>query len=264
MQEKRVVFTRPMTFWLAAAFVLPQLLITAIFFFYPAGQAVLGSFFMEDAFGTSKFFVGMENYQTLLHSGDYLQTLKTTGVFSVAVVFLSMGLALLMAIVADQALRGARIYKSIAVIPYAVAPPLAGVLWLFLFNPSGGAMTQVLGWFGITWNHMMNGNQALFLVIVAAAWKQISYNFLFFLAGLQAIPKSLVEAAAIDGAGFWRRFATIIFPVIFLISYSIHSNKPFYLYMKREPVFGYRTFKLNVILLLAIIARISIGNGGFR
>jgi sn-glycerol 3-phosphate transport system permease protein len=214
MQEKRIAFTNPRTFWLAAAFVAPQLLVTAIFFFYPAGQAVIGSFFMEDAFGTNKFFVGLENYEALLASSDYLHTLKVTAIFSVAVVFLSMGLALLMAIVADQALSGARIYKSIAVIPYAVAPPLAGVLWLFLFNPSGGAMTQVLGWFGITWNHMMNGNQALLLVVLAAAWKQVSYNFLFFLAGLQAIPKSLVEAAAIDGAGFWRRFATIIFPLL--------------------------------------------------
>ncbi len=214
MQEKRVAFTNPKTFWLAAAFVLPQLVVTAVFFFYPAGQAVFGSFFMEDVFGTSKMFVGLENYHTLFTSGDYLHTLKVTAVFSLAVVLLAMGLALLMAIVADQALAGARVYKSVVVIPYAVAPPLAGVLWLFLFNPSGGAMTQVLSWFGITWNHMMNGDQALLLVVLAASWKQISYNFLFFLAGLQAIPKSLVEAAAIDGAGFWRRFVTIIFPLL--------------------------------------------------
>lgn len=214
MQEKRVAFASPKAFWLAAAFVLPQLAVTAIFFFYPAGQAILGSFFMEDAFGTSRMFVGLANYKALFTSGDYLHTLWVTGIFSVAVVFIAMGVALLMAIVADQALSGARVYKSIAVVPYAVAPPLAGVLWLFLFNPSGGAMTQVLSWLGVTWNHMMNGNQALLLVIFSASWKQISYNFLFFLAGLQAIPKSLVEAAAIDGAGFWRRFATIIFPLL--------------------------------------------------
>ncbi|MDR2111641.1 MAG: sn-glycerol-3-phosphate ABC transporter permease UgpA [Candidatus Accumulibacter sp.] len=214
MQEKRVVFVKPRTFWLAVAFVLPQLLVTAIFFFYPAGQAILGSFFMEDAFGTSRMFVGLSNYETLFTSGDYLHTLKVTGVFSVAVVLVSMGFALLMAIVADQALSGARVYKSIAVIPYAVAPPLAGVLWLFLFNPSGGAMTQLMASFGITWNYRLDGDQALLLVIIAASWKQISYNFLFFLAGLQAIPKSLVEAAAIDGAGFWRRFATIVFPLL--------------------------------------------------
>ncbi|MDR3074397.1 MAG: ABC transporter permease subunit [Deltaproteobacteria bacterium] len=214
MQEKRIAFTDPKTFSLAFCFLLPQLAITAVFFFYPAGQAVLGSFFTEDAFGTTRIFVGLENYARLLTGGDYLYTLKVTAVFSLAVVLLSMGLALLLAIVADQALSGARVYKSVVIIPYAVAPPLAGVLWLFLFNPSGGAMTQVLAWFGVTWNHMMNGDQALFLITVAASWKQVSYNFLFFLAGLQAIPKSLVEAAAIDGAGFWRRFGTIIFPLL--------------------------------------------------
>lgn len=214
MQEKRVAFTDPKTFGLAACFVLPQLAVTAIFFFYPAGQAILGSFFMEDAFGITKIFVGLENYTRLFTGGDYTHTLQVTAVFSIAVVLLSMGLALLLAIMADQALKGAQAYKSIVVIPYAVAPPLAGVLWLFLFNPSGGAMTQVLSGFGVTWNHMMHGDQALVLVILAASWKQISYNFLFFLAGLQAIPKSLVEAAAIDGAGFWRRFATIIFPLL--------------------------------------------------
>ena len=214
MQEKRVAFTNPRTFALALCFVLPQLLVTAIFFFYPAGQAILGSFFMEDAFGATRIFVGLSNYARLFSSGDYLQTLSVTAVFSIATVTLSMSLALLMAIVADQALTGARVYKSIVVIPYAVAPPLAGVLWMFMFNPSGGAMTQVLHFFGITWNHMLNGDQALLLVVLAASWKQVSYNFLFFLAGLQAIPKSLVEAAAIDGAGFWRRFTSIIFPLL--------------------------------------------------
>ncbi len=214
MQEKRVAFTSPRAFGLALCFVLPQLLITAIFFFYPAGQAVMGSFFVEDTFGATRIFVGLENYARLFTSGDYLHTLTVTAVFSLATVALSMSLALLMAIVADQSLAGARVYKSIVVIPYAVAPPLAGVLWMFLFNPSGGAMTQVLGMLGITWNHMMNGDQALLLVVLAASWKQVSYNFLFFLAGLQAIPKSLVEAAAIDGAGFWRRFSSIIFPLL--------------------------------------------------
>ncbi len=214
MQEKRNVFINPRTFWLAAAFVLPQLIISVVFFFYPAGQAVLGSFFMEDAFGTTRFFAGLDNYTRLLGSGEYIHTISVTVVFSLATVLLSMGLALLLAIMADQSLTGTRVYKSVVVIPYAVAPPLAGVLWMFLFNPSGGAMTQVLGLFGVTWNHMLNGNQALLLVIMAASWKQVSYNFLFFLAGLQAIPKSMVEAAAIDGAGFWRRFFTIIFPLL--------------------------------------------------
>ncbi len=221
MQEKRNVFTNPKTFWLAAAFVLPQLAVSVVFFFYPAGQAIMGSFYMEDAFGTTRFFSGLDNYTRLFTSGDYTHTLYVTVIFSLAVVFISMGLALLLAIVADQALTGARIYKSVVVIPYAVAPPLAGVLWMFLFNPSGGAMTQVLSWFGITWNHMLNGEQALLLVVMAASWKQVSYNFLFFLAGLQAIPKSLVEAAAIDGAGFWRRFFTIIFPLLSPVTFFL-------------------------------------------
>ncbi|MDL2272778.1 sn-glycerol-3-phosphate ABC transporter permease UgpA [Desulfovibrio sp. OttesenSCG-928-I05] len=214
MQEKRYVFTAPSNFVLAACFLLPQMVVTILFFFYPAGQAIMGSFFMEDAFGLSKEFVGLDNYFALFASGDYLNSLWVTLIFSFFTVLLSMGFALILAIVADQAIKGEKFYKSSIIIPYAVAPPLAGVLWMFLFNPSGGAMTMILAKCGITWNHMLNGDQAMALVVIAASWKQVSYNFLFFLAGMQSIPKSLIEAAAIDGAGFWRRFGTIIFPLL--------------------------------------------------
>jgi sn-glycerol 3-phosphate transport system permease protein len=214
MQEKRYAFAAPRNFLLAACFVLPQLVVTAVFFFYPAGQAVVGSFFREDAFGLSREFVGLENYGRLLGSGEYLHAARVSLVFSVCTVLLSMGIALILAITADQAIRGAKFYKSAVILPYAVAPPLAGVLWMFLFNPSGGAMTQILALCGVRWNHMLSGDQALALIIIAASWKQIAYNFLFFLAGLQAIPKSLIEAAAIDGAGFWRRFSGIVFPLL--------------------------------------------------
>ena len=214
MQEKRYVFTSPSSYMLAACFLLPQLLVTIVFFFYPAGQAIMGSFFLEDAFGLSREFVGLDNYSALFHSSEYLNSLWVTLIFSVFTVAGSMAFALVLAVVADQAIKAEKFYKSAIIIPYAVAPPLAGVLWMFLFNPSGGAMTYVLSLFGITWNHMLNGGQAMTLVIIAASWKQVSYSFLFFLAGMQAIPKSLIEAAAIDGAGFWKRFATIIFPLL--------------------------------------------------
>ncbi|MDR2789098.1 MAG: sn-glycerol-3-phosphate ABC transporter permease UgpA [Candidatus Accumulibacter sp.] len=214
MQEKRYAFAAPRDFALAVCFILPQLVVTGLFFFYPAGQAVLGSFFMEDAFGLSKEFVGLENYRRLAESGEYLHSAWVSLVFSLSTVLLSMGLALVLAVTADQAIKGGKFYKSAVIIPYAVAPPLAGVLWMFLFNPSGGAMTRILAGLGVSWNHMLDGDQAMILIIIAASWKQISYNFLFFLAGLQAIPKSLIEAAAIDGAGFWRRFLGIVFPLL--------------------------------------------------
>ena len=195
MQDGRYAFRGKKHLLLPLLFLLPQLAITVVFFFYPAGEALMGSFYMEDSFGLSKEFVGLDNFITLFSDPSYLETL-------------------LFAVLADQVNWGGTLYKSMLIIPYAVAPPLAGVLWLFLFNPSGGVLTELLHHFGYTWNHKINGNQALFLLIVSASWKQISYNFLFFLAGLHAIPRSLIEAAAIDGASPWRRFRTIIFPLL--------------------------------------------------
>ena len=214
MQDGRYAFRGKKHLLLPLLFLLPQLAITVVFFFYPAGEALMGSFYMEDSFGLSKEFVGLDNFITLFSDPSYLETLRLTLVFSLATIVLTMGTALLFAVLADQVNWGGTLYKSMLIIPYAVAPPLAGVLWLFLFNPSGGVLTELLHQFGYTWNHKINGNQALFLLIVSASWKQISYNFLFFLAGLHAIPRSLIEAAAIDGASPWRRFRTIIFPLL--------------------------------------------------
>lgn len=214
MQDGRYAFRGKKHLLLPLLFLLPQLAITVVFFFYPAGEALMGSFYMEDSFGLSKEFVGLDNFITLFSDPSYLETLRLTLVFSLATIVLTMGTALLFAVLADQVNWGGTLYKSMLIIPYAVAPPLAGVLWLFLFTPSGGVLTELLHHFGYTWNHKINGNQALFLLIVSASWKQISYNFLFFLAGLHAIPRSLIEAAAIDGASPWRRFRTIIFPLL--------------------------------------------------
>ena len=214
MQDERYTFTGKKNLILPILFLLPQLVITVVFFFYPAGEAFMGSFYMEDSFGLSREFVGLENFYALFSDPSYLETLKLTIVFSLATIVLTMGTALLLAVVADQVTWGGTLYKSMLIIPYAVAPPLAGVLWLFLFNPSGGVLTDLLHQFGYLWNHKLNGNQALLLLVISASWKQISYNFLFFLAGLHAIPRSLIEAAAIDGASPWRRFRTIIFPLL--------------------------------------------------
>ncbi len=193
---------------------LPQLTVTLLFFIWPAGQAVWQSFWMEDAFGLSTEFVGFDNYRQLLTDPAYYRSLWTTLIFSAGVTLLSMGLSLLLAAMADQVVRGARFYRNLLIWPYAVAPAIAGVLWLFLFHPTVGVLAYLLDCLGIDWNHFLRGDQALLLVVIAAAWKQISYNFLFFLAGLQAIPASLHEAAAIDGAGPLRRFYSITFPLL--------------------------------------------------
>ena len=193
---------------------LPQLAITVLFFYWPASQAVWQSFLLQDAFGTSTEFVWFENYQTLFSDPGYLKAFINTAIFSSFVCVLSLSIALLFAVMADRAIRGAEIYKTLLIWPYAVAPAVAGVLWLFMFDPSLGMLARGLSSMGIAWNPRLNGNDAMLLVILAATWKQISYNFLFFLAGLQSIPKSVIEAAVIDGARPMRRFWTIIFPLL--------------------------------------------------
>jgi sn-glycerol 3-phosphate transport system permease protein len=192
----------------------PQLAITMVFFYWPASQAVWQSFLVQDAFGMSTEFVWFENYSYLFSKPDYYRALWNTVVFSSFVTTFSLGLALLFAVMADRHIRGHQIYTTLLIWPYAVAPAIAGVLWLFLFDPSLGMIGRWLNSVGINWNPRLDGNQAMALVIMAAVWKQISYNFLFFLAGLQAIPKSVIEAATIDGARPWRRFWTIIFPLL--------------------------------------------------
>jgi sn-glycerol 3-phosphate transport system permease protein len=190
------------------------MLITLVFFIWPAGQMLVQSVLLQDAFGLSTQFVWFENFSRLFADPYYLQAFRVTVIFSTATAGLSLGVALLFAVMADRVLRGARSYKMLLMAPYAIAPVVAGVLWLFMFNPTVGIIAYLLRGLGYTWNHQLNGGQALVLVILAAAWKQISYNFLFFLAGLQAIPKAVIEAAAIDGAGPGRRFWRIVFPLL--------------------------------------------------
>ena len=209
--EKRVVFRSA---WLPYALVAPQIVITILFFFWPAVQAVWYSFQLQDAFGLKTQFVGLANFAALFKDGNYLASFKVTALFSVLVAFLGIAISLLLATMADRVVRGALAYKTLLIWPYAVAPAIAGVLWAFLFAPSIGIVTYVLKRWGIDWNWIINGDQAMLLVVIASVWKQISYNFLFFLAGLQSIPKSLIEAAAIDGAGPLRRFWTIVFPLL--------------------------------------------------
>ena len=221
--EKRAVFSHKLLPYLLLA---PQLAITIIFFYLPASQALRQSFFIEDAFGTSSDFVGLENYRYVFSDPSYYKAIATTAIFAAAVTICSLSFALLLAVMADREIKGATVYRTLLIWPYAVAPAIAGVLFIFLFQPSLGLLARGLTALGVDWNPLLDGRQALTLVIVAATWKQISYNFLFFLAGLQAIPKSLIEAAAIDGARPWRRFFTIIFPLLspttfFLIAVNI-------------------------------------------
>jgi len=192
----------------------PQAFIVLAFFFWPAGQALMQSLQQSDAFGTSVEWVGFDNFLSLWRDDTYLASFKTTAIFSSLVAGLGISISLLLAFFADRIVRGAWVYRSLLILPYAVAPVVAGVLWLFLFSPSVGLASYVLEQWGVRWNILLNSNHAMTLIVIAAVWKQISYNFLFFLAGFQSIPKSLIEAAAIDGAGVWRRFWTIQFPLL--------------------------------------------------
>ena len=192
----------------------PQVFVIVVFFFFPAGQALLQSVQQSDAFGTSVDWVGLENFRNLWNDPTYLESFYTTAVFSTLVAVLGIALSLLLAVFADRVVKGTSIYRTLLIWPYAVAPAVAGVLWLFMFAPSVGVVSYWLRVFGVDWNHLLNGTHAMTLVVMAAVWKQISYNFLFFVAGLQSIPKSLIEAAAIDGARPWKRFWTIVFPLL--------------------------------------------------
>lgn len=209
--EKRTLFHNRLLPWFL---LLPQLAVISIFFFWPAAQAFIQSVQEEDPFGLRTQFVGMKNFIQLWDNEFYLQSFQTTAVFSILVAFFGISIALMFATFADRITRGSGIYKTLMILPYAIAPVLAGVLWGFMFSPGIGIVSWVLRKWGIEWNHLINSHQAMALVVMAAIWKQISYNFLFFLAGLQSIPKSLIEAAAIDGAGPWRRFWNIQFPLL--------------------------------------------------
>lgn len=209
--EKRAVFQSR---WLPYALVLPQLLITFIFFFLPAGQAVMQSVMMEDPFGLSTEFVGLANFRELFADPNYIASFKITILYAVLVAFSGLAISLLLAVCADRVLRGGGVYKTFLIVPYAIAPAVAGVLWMFIFNPTLGTLSHALRAFGLDWNYMVHSGHALTLIVIAAVWKQVSYNFIFFLAGLQAVPKSLLEAAAMDGAGPFRRFWSVVFPLL--------------------------------------------------
>ena len=209
--QKRVVFQNKLLPYLL---LLPQLVVTLVFFIWPALQALKQSVLVEDAFGLSSRFVWFENFGRLFRDPGYLNSIEVTAIFSFAVTAVGLGLSLLLATMADHVIRGASGYKTLLIWPYAVAPAVAGALWSFLFNPTIGEVSAMLRFLGVDWNFIVNGNQAMILVVIAACWNQLSYNFVFFLAGLQSIPKSLIEAAAIDGAGPGRRFWTIVFPLL--------------------------------------------------
>ena len=209
--EKRVIFRSG---WLPWLLLLPQMTVIGVFFFWPAAQALLQSLQQQDPFGMSVEFVGLDNFRQLVSDPSYIESFKTTALFSALVAGLGISLSLLLAVFADRIVRGGTFYKTMLILPYAVAPAVAAVLWVFMFSPSLGVVAYALGQIGINWNHLLDGGHAMTLIVMASVWKQISYNFLFFLAGLQSIPKSLIEAAAIDGARPWRRFWTIQFPLL--------------------------------------------------
>jgi len=211
LRSKTVTFRHR---WLPYALIAPQIVITAVFFLWPASQALYQSVLRQDAFGLKTEFVGLANFTRLFDDAAYVNSFTTTVIFSALVAGLSMAIALVLAVMADRVIRRAMVYRTLLIWPYAVAPAVAGVLWWFLFNPTIGIVAYGLDGLGYDWNHYVNGNDAMILVVVAAAWRQVAYNFLFFLAGLQAIPKSLTEAAAIDGAGPLKRFVTIQLPLL--------------------------------------------------
>ena len=210
-QSRSAIFRGNGLAWLLMA---PQLAIVLVFFFWPAGQALWQSLLSQDAFGTSVRFVGLENFERLFADSLYLNAFKVTAVFSLLVAGLGLAIGLLLAAMADIVIRGTNFYRTLLILPYAVAPAVAGVRWLFLFAPVAGIVPRALAQAGYNWNHLLDSGDAMALIVMAAVWKQIPYNFLFFVAGLQSIPKSLIEAAAIDGAGPWRRFRTIVFPLL--------------------------------------------------
>ncbi len=209
--EKRVLFKSA---WLPWVLIAPQMAIILVFFFWPAGQALYQSVLLEDAFGASSEFVAFDNFERLFNDPSYIDSFRITAIFSVLVAVGGLALSLLLAVMANRVVRASGIYKTLLIWPYAVAPVVAGVMWMMLFTSPYGVIRYALIEMGFEWNHLLNGDHAMALIVMAAVWKHLSYNFLFFLAGLQSIPQSLIEAATIDGASPWRRFWTIVFPLL--------------------------------------------------
>lgn len=233
MSSSRPVFRSS---WLPYALVLPQLVITVVFFIWPAGEALWYSLQSTDPFGISSTFVGLENFKQLFNNSYYLDSFYTTMIFSGLVAGCGMLVSLFLAALVDYVIRGSRFYQTLLLLPYAIAPAIAAVLWMFLFSPGRGLITHALEYFGYEWNHARNSGQAMFLVVFASVWKQISYNFLFFFAALQSIPRSLVEAAAIDGAGPVRRFFKISLPLIAPVSFFLLVVNLVYAFFDTFPV----------------------------
>jgi sn-glycerol 3-phosphate transport system permease protein len=212
MSQKQEIYFQSR--WLPWALVAPQVIIVVLFFFWPAGQALVQSFQQSDAFGITTQWVGFENFRALMNDPAYWYSFKVTAVFSILVACIGIGLALILAVFADRVTRATVLYRTLLIWPYAVAPAVAGVMWLFLFSPSVGVIAQLLGMVGVQWNALLNSDHAMALIVVASVWKQISYNFLFFLAGLQSIPRAIMEAATLDGAGPWHRFWSMQLPLL--------------------------------------------------
>ncbi len=209
---KRSHFKSP---YLPYLLIFPQVLITLTFFYWPAIQGIFQSFFLSDPFGRKSTFVWFYNYIELFTDPLYLKSIFITFFFSMATAGVSISLGLFIASMANRALKGKALVRTMLIWPYAVAPAISGIMWLFLLHPSYGVIAiAVKKWIGVDWNPVLYGNDAMIMIVMASAWKQVSYNFVFFMAGLQAIPKSLIEAAAIDGAGPFRRFWTITFPLL--------------------------------------------------
>jgi sn-glycerol 3-phosphate transport system permease protein len=209
--ERRTIFGG----WLLPSLlVLPQLLLTFFFFLWPAAEATWFSTTVQDPFGQGSVFVGFDNFAELFGDPLYVQSILRTALFCAAVAAVSMAVALLLAVFADRHIRGRAVYRTLLIWPYAIAPAMSAVLWLFLLNPRIGLLGRWLNAHGIDWDYHVNGVQALLMVVLASAWKQVSYDFIFFLAGLQSIPRAVIEAARMDGAHGWRRFRTITFPLL--------------------------------------------------
>lgn len=195
-------------------FIFPQLLITLLFFIWPAWNAIKQSFFLGDAFGLHAYFAGFANFVDLFNSPDYLEAVGVTLIIALAITFLTMVFGLGLAILVCQRQKSRGFYKSLLLWPYAIAPAIAAILWRFLCHPTLGWFTGLLHQFGIEFNYLTHVKQALLVIIIAGSWQQFSYNFLFFFAALKMLPKSLIEAAIMDGASSWRRFWQIIFPLL--------------------------------------------------
>lgn len=194
-------------------FIAPQLLIILIFFVWPAWESIRISFFMEDPFGLGSTFVGLQNYIDILHNNFYLQSIKFTLIFSVLVTFFSLAIALLLAVKADKVIKGKNTYKILIIWPYAVAPAVAGMVGVFLLDYHVGPLYHLLNFFW-DFDHKIDSVDASFAVVLVSVWKQISVNFVYFLAGLQGIPKAVQEAAKIDCRSNTKRFWSIIFPLL--------------------------------------------------